>query len=210
MAYTFADCLNICRSTLNASTGSAYTTNDDIDRHPDSEITDALRAADALIYSTVGNTPKHPKRSGLYVATAVAHAGLIPAHLGELGTVLINGTGADILDVGEITILRTNTLSLSTPSTRFYYNIAGDRLFYSGGSGTIDIVPPFNDTGGVLQSPQDYVYGVIGYALAILFAKEGSETPTAQHFKSLGDSVIELVQKAAVSIPSSILDQKGA
>jgi len=210
MAYTFADCLNICRSTLNASTGSAYTTNDDTDRHPDSEITDALRAADALIYSTVGNTVNHPRRAGLYVATSVAHAGLIPAHLGELGAVLINGTGADLLDVGEITAIRTNTLGLSTPSTRFYYNIAVNRLFYSGGSATIDIVLPFNDTGGILQSPQDYVYGVIALALSILFAKEGSETPTAQHFKSLGDVVLKLVQDAATNIPKSVLDQKGA
>jgi len=209
MALTFADALNLCRSILNASLGTAYTTNDDVDRHPDLEISDAIRFADSLIYSTVGNTEGHPKRYGLFVRTSVAHAGLIPDHLGNLGTVLINGQAADLLDAAEITRIRTNTLGLSVTST--YYDIVGNTLFYSGASGTIDIVPPFNDTGMSLQSPQDYAYGVVAKALAILFAKEGSETPTAQHFSQMGDMVLDMVMKAAQSIPKSILDQsKGA
>ena len=211
MALTFADALNLCRSTLNASTGSAYTTNDDQDRHPDQEIADAIRAADGLIYSAVGNTPGHPKRFGLFVATSVAHRGMIPDHLGDFGDVLVNGQKADLLDAAEIEVVRTNTLGLSTPSSRFYYDIVNNRLYYSGSTGTIDIVPPFVDSGMSLQTPQDYFYGVVAKALAILFAKEGSETPTAQHFGQLGDAVLEWVARAAQSIPKSILDQsKGA
>lgn len=205
MAITFADALNLCRSILNASTGSAYTTNDDQDRHPDAEIQDAIRAADGMIYGIVGNTPGHPFRAGLFVQTSIAHAGQIPDHLGDIGGVLINGQGADLLDAAEITRLRTNTLGLSVTTT--YYDIVANRFFYSGTSGTIDLVPPYNDTGMSLQSPQEYAYGVIAYALAILFGKEGAETPTAQHFQTLGNTVVEMVRAAATQIPKSILDQ---
>lgn len=208
MALTYTDALNLARSLLNASTGSAYTVNDDTDRHPDQEIMDAIRGADALIYTTVATTPGHSKRSKYLTPSAnIPYAGEIPEHVGPIGAVLIAGGPAYVLPAAEIGRLKTNTLSLTDATP--YYDVVGNTLFYVPGStATVEIVPPYNDQGGSLQSPQEYFQGVVALALAMLFGKEGAEVEAAQFYQGYGDMVMKLIQSNAEQLPDIVAYQK--
>ena len=203
----FSDALAHVRNLLNAST--LYATNDDLERWPEEVIIDSIRGADALIYNRVGNTPGHPKRSELLEASSnILHAGLIPAHEGPLGTVLIGGKGGRVLPAQEIEQLRKAIFTFI--DTGPYYDIVDNRLFYYAGStATIDIVPPYDNAGAALLTPQSYYNGVVALALAMLFGKEGVETQTAGYYLSYGQAVMDQIDKGAAMIAPVVAYQGG-
>lgn len=208
MALVFTDAINLVRNMLNASSDS-YTTNDDELRWPEQAIIDAVRGADGLIFMAIGNTPGHPKRSALLVASAnIVHTGLIPEHVGPIGAVLVAAAPPQMLPSFEIKKLRD--VILTTTDTGPYFDIIDNRLYYYPGSvATVDIVPPFNDEGMSLQSPQEYYHGIVALALAILFGKEGAETETAAYYKGFGDSVLQWIKEGAQTIAPIVAYQKG-
>ncbi len=205
---SFTTASDLTTSLLNAST--AYGTNDDLERHPVGEISAAIMAADTEIINAILSTPGHPRRQDYITAQAVTHTELIPAHIGPIGTVLVNSKAAEQLPAEEIERLRTNPLSLT--QIREYYDIVGERLYFApryvtgttDSTATVDICL-YKAEAGMLQSPEEYLYAIVSAALALLFGKEGAEIEAAQHFKSLRDSSFEWIKAGSVGQPPEVV-----
>lgn len=208
----FADAMNFVRNILNASsmTYSGTNANDDPKRWPEGVIIDAIRGADALIYNTVAQAPGHPKRAELLTpSTNIVHTGMIPDHEGPIGAILIGGKSGRWLTASEIGKLRELVITFFDQGP--YWDLIDNRLYYYPGStATVDIVPPYNSSGSTLQSPQAYFHGITSMALAMLFGKEGAETQTAAYYKSVYDTVYQMIKDGAQMIQPVVAYQKGS
>lgn len=204
MAVMISTARDLVRSLLNSST--TYGSNDDTERHPDAEIDAAIQAADADIALLICSTPNHPERRKYVSTVGVAHAGLIPEHIGPIGAVLVGGKGANPLPAAEIESLRTGTLPTFGP----YFDVVDQRLYFVGGaSATVDIYT-FIQSGNTLQAADQYLGYIVCRALAKLFGKEGAEISAASHFKSLADQYWELIKAGAEALPTVVAYQKSA
>lgn len=203
-ALDFTLAKNFVTSILNAST--TYGTNDDIERHPAGEITDAIRLADNQIAGLILATPNHPQRAKYLsdtVPTAInVSGGLIPKHIGPVGSVWVGGKAATRLKRGEIQQLIDNPLGLKTISA--YYDIVGERLYFVGGPSALIDICILPDNGATLNTPSEYFNGVVALALAYLFGKEGAEMDAAAHFKALADTCMELIKMNANQLPAVV------
>lgn len=197
----FTAILDLVRSLLNASTD--YGVNDDLKRHPDDELIDAIRFADEQVVGALLSVLNHPRRSDYLTAVPIIHGENIPSHIGAIGAVKVDGLSPQYLPSPEIEILRAANTAGRLLYSGPYFDVDGERLYYSGSTATVDIAR-YNETGGTLQSPPEYDYAVVDLALAHLFAKEGSETPTAQHFGDLAMKALEWVRAGAEQIPRPI------
>ena len=186
------------------------------------ELKEAAFEADEDHYLAIGETKGHWARQDIItISPAIAHAGVLPAHLGDFGDFMIQ-TGpseeflpADVAEPAKIQRLRRNT---GTPPFDTYGSLAHDvdgsqiggyywhppdatYVEYSGSSLKVFFVPPYVRT-AALKSPQIFTSSLVSRIVAGLLAKEGAKTPAqAQMHGAYAASVLGGIRGGATQLP---------
>lgn len=179
--------ITVCRSQIiavldsNTSGTRVYGTNND-PLVTTTEIDNAILNADAYVSQAIYETPGHPLLSSFRTTASVAHLGLLPARVGSILSLTVNGKIPTRYPAREIEYERANVQSLTLTTVESLYDIEGERLAHNGASGaTVDYVPPFSVTSSC-QSPDAYQPAVIAGALAEIRQKQGAFVQAAEYW----------------------------
>lgn len=185
MAISFTKVGSLVVAQLNAA--GTYTTTPTDPRFYTQQIKDAINDADAFVVALILGTAGHPALgSFLPTSSVVAHLGTIPAHIGPIVAVTVDGKGAQEWPKTEIEAERSNALSLTKYDKHFWID-SGSLLYHNGTSASVfyrTFVQSVADP-PTLQSPEEYAEAVACRALAFLFSVEGENTPVAQHYNQM-------------------------
>lgn len=181
MAVSFSTVASRVNAALNAA--ATYTATPSDARYYSQQIKDAVNSADALVVNLICMNPTHAKRRGFLTSSTVANAAQIPAHIGPIESVVLDGVSARLGDKSEIAIERTNTLTLN--SLRKKYWIDGSDLFFHNGTTATVYYATFTKSTAdppVLQSPEEEEDAVFTAAMSLLVSPEGEDPEMAAFY----------------------------
>lgn len=184
MAVSFATVASRVNAMLNAA--ATYTATPSDARFYTQQIKDAVNSADALVCNLILCNPTHPKRRGFLTSSTVANAAQIPARIGPIESVIIDGISARLRDKSEIARERTNALSLTT-YRKGYWIDGSDLFFHNGTTATVWYCTFTKSTADppVLQAPEEEEDAVFEAAMVNLCNPEGEDAEMLALHKAL-------------------------
>ncbi len=196
MPITLTEVVNLAASILNASPNTYGVIDDPL--HPSQELQAAALNADNQIIATILDTPGHRMRRKFAVKVTVANGDVITDPFE--GGVFIDGRAGIPLTPGALAIKQRNANSMST--NKGYYCLQGNIFTFTGQSAEVDVIK--YTPNGSLQSPDEYVMGVVTGLLAQVFPKEGEPelVSAAGHFAGLFNTVLQLIRQGATTLPA--------
>lgn len=166
---------------LNAA--GSYTTVPSDPRFYTQGIKDAVLEADAFVCGVIISLPGNPYRGAFTpTSSAVAHLGVIPAHVGPILSVSVDGEGAMLWPKDDIEWERDNVASLTFNK---HYWVDEDKLLHHNGTTatvTYFTFTPSGDDPPVLQAPVEFEEVIAAKALAFLINVEGENTGAAAQY----------------------------
>lgn len=202
----FVEILDEVRDLVNASGGQVYGTASTSPKYPERLIIAAIQRADEVITGYFLNIPNHPRRIDFMTQVSVNHGGQIPAHIGPIGSVFVNGKLAEQWSASEIEIIREQVAAGLIKVAKAKYREVDNRLYFSDASGTdtalVDIAN-FKQLSMGLMTPPEFRNAVIAWALAYIFGKDASDTelPGSTRYGELAESTLKFVASNQVVPP---------
>lgn len=164
--------------------GDAYGTTVSDPRFYDSGIRDAVVEADSFVVGAIIASNSAWKTQLTKTSSTVAHAGSIPAHIGPVVSVVLNGKGADPWPKSEIEWERTNSLSLASIDPHYWIDNDGVLFHNYSGNATVWYYAASYASGSppTLVSPDAFEEVIASKALAFLINVEGENTAAAAQY----------------------------
>lgn len=169
------------------------------------EITNAILGADAYICNLIRETPGHPSLSAFRTTATVAHAGLLPARVGSILGIVVDGKIPIPYPANEIEAERTNARSLTLIEKHYAITLTamGERLSHNGSAdATVDYVAAFLLTSSC-QAPDAYLPAVVAGALAEIRQKQGAFSEAAGYWQRRWEHFLSLIRGGAVQLPEA-------
>ena len=140
----------------------------------DQEINDAILEADAVVCLTIIETSGHPFAAQFLTSSGnLAHGTVIPAHIGTIAKVTVDGTPSrQTKSLTELLEVKANAALY--PSATKYHFIESNYI-YNTGTNAVVVYPAYVKT-SACQAHEVYEAAVVCLAIALL-AKDGSLTP---------------------------------
>lgn len=207
MAISITQVYGLCTAILNAATDTYGTLNDPL--RLDTEIKDAIKAADREVAQVIIDTDGHRRRADFAVLQDVTstiggsgNSGLIAF---PIFAVQIDGKPAKFVPPDTFRDLTVTTSFGAAPLTTCvgFYTVEQQMLgaIYSS-SVKVQIIKYTEPAGDTLASPEEYLMAVVCGALAILFPKEGAYVEAATHYASLFGKSLDLIRSGASAMPA--------
>lgn len=220
MGFTVADLTTLKKivlDTLNASTAYSSTTDDD--KFTDGAVAEYVFEGDERFFTAIAETREHWARPDImdWSSDVTTYLAEVPAHLGDLGEVRIKYVSTDsVYQLAkparreEIEIIRRNTDSTFTAN----HNAAGtlsagyfdpDALrdgvcAFTGYAFQVRVIASYART-TALQSPSNYLSGILAHALSLGFSKDGLDPNLASYYSKEAMSRELQVRGNARSLP---------
>jgi hypothetical protein len=206
MAVSLTVASSLVVAELNANTSYAATVTDP--RFYNSQISDAVLAADADVVRAICNNPKHPRRQGFITTqSGVSHGAQLTAHAGPVEGVQFAITATTWTGTRPGSLAPREAIDFDNLNPRAKtllpcrYFIDGDTIFHNktgllaGDASAVSVnvaYPAFTKT-SACQSPDEMLLPVVHGALAILMNVEGEDSTSAQLYATLFAKEIEQI-----------------
>ncbi len=191
---------------MNANTSGTYNTSITDDRFTAGLIDEAIFSADEQVVLAILETVGHFARPDyLAASSSLTHGAEIPAHVGSLGQVLIDGVPGVEAPAEAIVRYRENdSASYGTGSglTGMFHISEEDVIYFTGTAATVRIASYTRSA--ALQSPGIYTGAVVCGAVAMLL-KEGGNAERAAYYGQLFSSHLQMIRANKKAIPELVM-----